>query len=80
MVNDVQNATELVVVQSTMRKRFSLSWDNDPDYEMNAKWAESAQQRRTPGCEPFSALDGTLARLSPGETQMYNITISVRER
>lgn len=30
VVNDVQNATELVVVPSTMRNRFSLSWDTDP--------------------------------------------------
>lgn len=42
VVNDVQNVTELVVVQSTMRKRFSLSWDNDPGYEMNVKKADSA--------------------------------------
>lgn len=33
VVNDVQNATELVVVPSTMRNRFSLSWDTDPGSE-----------------------------------------------
>lgn len=29
VVNDEQNASELVVVQSMIGKRFSLSWDND---------------------------------------------------
>lgn len=52
-----------------------------PDYEMNIKWVYCPIiEKKIKLCDSFSALDGMLARLSPGEMQMYNdMTIFSRE-
>lgn len=52
-----------------------------PDCEMNTKWIHCAiAEKKIKLSDPLSALNGILARWSPGEMQMYNdMTILLRE-
>lgn len=80
LVNDVENVTELVVIQLTMSD--SYHWAGIMNQMMKwIKWAYWAKaEKKVRSCDAFSALDEMLARLSSGWMQMYNdVAIFVRE-